>query len=66
MFAIFYDIITSLSLGRSPLEWVALIVVLCLFSSPGVMFTMVGLGAKVGFIQHIKEKLFPPLDDSEA
>ena len=60
MFAIIYDVITSLSLGRSPLEWVALIVVLCLISSPGLMFTMVGLGAKVGFFQHMKEKLAGP------
>jgi len=56
MFAIMYDIVTSLSLGRTPLEWVALLVVICLISSPGIMFTMVGLGAKVGFFRHLMEK----------
>jgi len=66
MFAVIYDIVTSLSLFRSPLELVGLIVVICLLSSPGLMFTMVGLGAKVGFFQHIKEQMTPQSDDSEA
>ncbi|PIE01203.1 MAG: hypothetical protein CSA81_12660 [Acidobacteria bacterium] len=59
MLAVLYDIVTSINLS-GPLQWVALLVVICLLSSPGAMFTMVGLGAKVGFARHLMDKAKHP------
>lgn len=48
------DIVTSLRLTRI-LEFASLLVCICLLSSPGVSATIVGVTAKLGLMQHLKE-----------
>lgn len=58
------DIVTSLRLF-SPLEIAALLVCICLLSSPGVSATIVAVTAKLGIMQHLRED-FAQKDDEEA
>jgi hypothetical protein len=62
---ILQDILMSINLTGGPLYLLALIVVLALLSSPGAMFTMVGLGAKLGLALHLKEQLMPQVEETE-
>ena len=49
------DIITSLQLTEQ-LHFMAVIVVLMLFSSPGAVATILAVGAKLGVISYIREE----------
>ncbi|MCB1051964.1 MAG: hypothetical protein H6510_10400 [Acidobacteria bacterium] len=55
MISILSDILFSLRLTRW-LEFMAIIVVIFLASSPGIAFTAIGLSAKLGLIKHATRK----------
>lgn len=56
MITALYEIAMSLRPFNSGLHLVALIVVLFLFSSPGIAGTVVGVGAKLGILGFVRGK----------
>ena len=55
------DIVTSVRLTRV-LEFASIVVVLMLFSSPGAVFSTLGIGAKAGMVDYALR----PDEDKEA
>ena len=49
------DLFSSLRLTRG-LEFMSIVVVLMLFSSPGVIATIIGGSVKLGIFDHLKKK----------